>query len=64
MLGIDDVRIGALRRRTIVDGTIGMARLVGNDLPLGGRFDNDIGTSNRLARVSRVALGSTCTGLT
>lgn len=63
MLCADQVAVSAGLLCAVVYGTVGMSRLVSNDLPLGFSFDDNVGTSDLLASVSAVVLRACCAGL-
>lgn len=63
-LRVDRVGIGAGAGGAVVDGAVRVARLVGNDLPLGGGADDDVCAGDGLAGAAAVLLRALDAGLT
>ena len=63
MLGVDGGSVGAGGGRAVVDGAVGVASLVGDDLPFGGCADNDVCAGDLLIGAARVGLRALHAGL-
>ena len=63
LLCADGIRVGTRIRGTVVHSAVRVTRLMCNNLPLGGRLDDDVGAGNSLGATSRVPLRAFGTGL-
>ena len=63
LLRVDRVWVGAGGVCAVVDGAVRVARLVGDDLPLGQGADDDVGAGDVLAGAAAVLLRALHTGL-
>ena len=63
LLGVDGGGVGAGGGSAVVDGAVGVACLVGDDLPFGGSTNDDVGAGDGLAAAAGVLLRALHAGL-